>query len=479
MSDIYNRTALFRDNAPLSCANATTVSGFEIEGVQPTGTDRRVVFSYSGNGADAEYFKLAVSGEGVATVAAVGTQNITEESVLAEGNTVADLLAVKSIPEWAGKTIYPVIALSAPEEQSAVPTMKLGIVTESSTAVYEHYEESPVIELSTDNVDIISLDNDTEVTGNGSVTVQVRFRKGTAWGEYMDIKKAANIKANAAQFRARYVVGKLDGTDSAQVKGISMVYSGSDAKLSGETTELFFITKNFAEKGAKGLAFAQCMIRHKKLQDAGLRAFVSFRSEVQERVMYPIGTGTGERQTISLPDTGIAYNTVAIQVNGEKVTGYSVNTETNEISITADKGMAITASYQYGWEDEVYTEMPLVSRQAYDEEGTEFASKFQLAVSDLDTNKTVTCIKFSLDRTEGDVTDKTLAVATGDVQVFQLEHYARKDTISCSGAWTYDEATRILKVQHTKGENIVIGYHYVSESHEIFAAAAGWAKAAA
>lgn len=478
MADIYNRTALFRDNAPLSCASATSVAGFSIEGVQPTGTDRRVLFSYSDSSSDAEYFKLVVDGEGVATVAAVGTQKITEESVLAEGNTIADLAAVKSIPEWVGKTIYPVIALSAPEEQTAVPTLKLGIVTESSSAVYEHYEESAVVELANENVDIISIDSDTDTTGNGSVTVQVRFRKGTAWDEYIDIKKAANIKANAVQFRARYAVGKLDGSDSAQVKNISMVYSGSDAKLSGETTELFFITKNFAEKGANGLAFSQCMIRHKKLQDAGIRAFVSFRSEVQERSMYPIGTGTGERQTIKLPDTGIAYNTVAVQVNGEKVTGYSVNTETNEISITADKGMAITASYQYGWEDEEYTEMPLISRQAYDEAGTEFASKFQLAVPDSDTSKTVTCIKFSLDRTEGDVTDKTLAVATGDVQVFQLEHYARTDTIVCSGVWTYDETTRILKVQHTKGENIVISYHYVSESHEVYAAAAGWAKTA-
>ena len=478
MSEIYYRTALFRDNAPLSCANATDISGFEIEGTEPTGTDRRVLFSYFGDNAGAEYFKLAVAGDGTATVQPVATQNITPESVLAEGNTVSDLLAVKSIPEWAGQIVYPVVALSAPETQSAVPTLKLGIVTESSTAVYEHYEESAVMELATEDVDIISVQADTTVTGNGSITVEARVLKNATWGEYTNLNAIKNIKAAAIQFRARYVVGKLDGTDSAKVDSVSMVYSDSNAKLSGETTELFFVTKNFSEKGANSLVFAQCMVRHKKLQDAGLRAFVSFRSEVQERSMYPIGTGTGERQTISLPDTGIAYNTVAIQVNGEKVTGYSVNTETNEISITADKGMAITASYQYGWEDEEYTEMPLVSRQAYDETGTEFASKYQLAVSDSDTNKTVTCIKFSLDRTEGDVTEKTLAVATGDVQVFQLDHYARKDTIQCTGAWTYDEASRILKVQHTKGENIVISYHYVSESHEVYAAAAGWAKAA-
>ena len=397
--------------------------------------------------------------------------------MLLEGNTIEELSSVTSIPDFAGKTVYPVIAFSAPEDQSAVPTLKLGIVTGSNTAVYERYEESAVVELADEDVDIISADADTLSTGGGQATVQVRFKTSGAWGNYIDIKNVANLKASAVQFRARYVVGKLDGTDTAKVNGISMVYSGSDAKLSGETTELLLVTKHFSERGANGLAFAQCMVKHKKLQDAGIRAFVSLRSEVQERVMLPIGTGTGERQTISLPDTGIAYNTVQVQVNGEIVKGYSVNTETNEISITADKGMAITASYEYGWEDEAWTEMPLVTCQPYDS-GDVYASKFQLAVSDSDTNKTVTCIKFSLDRTEGDVTEKTLAVATGDVQVFQLDHYARTDTIRCSGEWVYDETTRILMVQHTAGEDIVISYHWVSESHEVYAVAAGWAKAA-
>lgn len=474
MAEDYTRSALFRDNAPLSCANATEVTGFEIAGVQPTGTDRRVLFSYSGDGEDAEYFKLIVS-DGVATPAPVATQKITEASVLLEGNTVAELSSITSIPDFVGKTVYPVIALSAPENQSAVPTLKLGIITGSNTAAYERYEESAVVELAEEDVDIISTNADTTATGGGSVTVQAKFKTGGTWGSYVDIKNVANTKASAVQFRARYVVGKLDGTDTAMVNGVSMIYSGSDAKISGETTELHLVTKHFAEQGTNGLAFAQCMIKHRALQDAGIRAYLSTRTEVQNRVMYPIGTGTGERQTIKLPDTGIAYNTVQVQVNGIIVKGYSVNTETNEISITADKGTAITASYEYGWEDEVWTEMDKVACQPYDS-GDVYATKFQLAIPDADENKTVTCIKFELERNEGDVADKVLATATGDVQIFQLDHYARTDTIRCSGTWVYDEKERILMVQHTKGEDIVISYHWVSESHEVYAVAAGWAK---
>ncbi len=474
MAEGYKRTALFRDNAPLSCANATTVSGFDIAGVQPTGTDRRILFSYSGDTEDAEYFKLSIS-NGTATPVPVATQKITEESVLLEGNTIEELSSVTSIPDFVGKTIYPVIALSAPEDQSAVPTLKIGIITGSNTAVYERYEESAAIELADEDVDIISTNADTTATGGGQATVQARFKTSGAWGNYIDIKNVANLKASAVQFRARYVVGKLDGTDSAQVNGISMIYSGSDAKISGETTELYFVTKHFSEQGTNGLAFAQCMIKHKKLQDARIKAYISTRTEVQERIMYQIGTGTGERQTISLPDTGIAYNTVQVQVSGVLVKGYSVNTETNEISITADKGAAITASYEYGWEDETWTEMPLAACQPYDS-GEVYASKFQFAIPDAEGNKTVTCIKFELERQEGDVTDKVLTVATGDVQVFQLDHYARTDTIHCSGEWVYDEVNRILMVQQAKGENIVISYHWVSESHEIYAVAAGWAK---
>lgn len=52
-----------------------------------------------------EWFKLNIA-SGVATMSMVATQDLTVDSVLAEGNTVTELSSVTSIPEFAGKSVY-------------------------------------------------------------------------------------------------------------------------------------------------------------------------------------------------------------------------------------------------------------------------------------------------------------------------------------------------------------------------------------
>lgn len=475
MSDNY-RTALFRDNAPISLANCTSVDGFQIEGIQPEDSDRRIVFSYSdGSASDAEYYKLVVS-NGIATPRTILLGGFTVENVLVEGNTVDELLSITSIPEWVGKTIYPVIALKG---QTIAPTIKLSVVTSSNSAQYEKVEESPVYILADDDVDIINVTASApEKTGNGSATVQVRFKSGANWGPYMEIEDAGNTKANSAQFRVRYSVSTITGVDSVKVSSISIVYSSANAKVSGTSTNLILVTKHFdKEEGAKGLSFAQCMIRHKKLHDAKIKAYAAFRDEIKTRSMYPLGAGTGEQQTIKLPDSGIAYKSFHVQVNGADYPDVSVNTEKNELTLTVEAGSAITASYEYGWTPEVWQEMAKTAYQSYGA-GDEYASAFQIALSDEDTNKTISTIKFELTRPEGDVDNEVLGTATGETQIFVLPHYARADTINCSGLWSYDEDTRILRVQHRQGDQIIISYHWTAESPVVYSVAAGWAKSA-
>ena len=476
----YTRMAMFRDNAPLSCENVTSVDGFQIEGTQPTNTDRRIIFSYSdASNPDSKYYKLVVTAGVAALLEVLNGSELNTENILKEGNTVEELESVTSIPDWVGKTIYPIVALSAPEEQSAVPTIKISVKTTNNTAQYEKTEDSPIYVLAENNVDVISISSaDIEKTGNGSAVLQVRFRDNNTWGNFMDIKNAVNIKASAVQFRAKYAVSTLSGADSVKVSKISIVYSGSDAKISGANTELILVTKHFGkDESAKGLSFAQCLIRHKQLQDAEIKAYAAFRNEIQYRSMYPLGTGTGEQQTIKLPDSGISYNSFRLQVNGQNFTNFSMNTEQNEVTLIADKGAAITGSYEYGWEREEWQEMTKISSLAYGS-GGEYSSVFQIALPEEDTEKTVTSIKFALDRPDGEVKDEILGTANGDLQVFQLPHYAKQDSIICSGIWTYNEETRILKVQHTQGEQITISYDWAAESPEVFAVAAGWTKSA-
>ena len=112
---VYKRTALFRDNAPLSAAGVTSVDGFVIDGIEPAGTRRRVLFSHESSTAaqisslstqststasTPSYYKLTIDGTGKATETKVDITNITAEAVLENGNTIDELASTKSIPDF-------------------------------------------------------------------------------------------------------------------------------------------------------------------------------------------------------------------------------------------------------------------------------------------------------------------------------------------------------------------------------------------
>lgn len=488
---VYNRTALFRDNAPLSAVGMASVDGFVISGIEPSGTKRRVVFAHVDSATLAEketnttastteeetpvYYKLTVDSDGKATEEAVTTQDITADSVLEEGNTVAELNSIKSIPDFVGKNVYPVIAFFAPETATTVPTMKLAIKATSAEETFEKEEESQIYQLAASPVTIISIEANVKTTGKGTAVVTARFYNGT-WTDYIDLKNVTSIKASMMQFKAKYTVAAID-SDTAAVTDATVVYAASMAKVSGSTAEIITRTMHFAEEtGGKGVSYAQALIKHKKFMDADIKAYASFRTEPKTREMIALGTGTGASQTYTLSDTGINHNSIVVQVNGVPYYGFSYNTETNEITVAAEKNAAVTASYEYDWGDEEWKDMTLVSRQVYGEDADVYASRFQYTIPSTDTDKTVSCIKFALIRPTGDVTEETLGTGTGDTQVFKLPHFARKDTIVCNGTWSYNDDTRVLTVIADKGTDIKISYHWVAESHEVYGVTAGWAE---
>ena len=91
-SDVFamNKSGLIYTNTPLDCTSLTQVDGITATGSQPADTDRRVAFKVDGT-----WYKL--SGSGAVTLSALTTQTLTADSVLAEGNTVAELAAATSI----------------------------------------------------------------------------------------------------------------------------------------------------------------------------------------------------------------------------------------------------------------------------------------------------------------------------------------------------------------------------------------------
>lgn len=485
----YMRRAIYIDNAPLSCAG-NTVDGFTLGGVQPTGTDRRIIFAVDKEDGSKKYVKLAVA-SGTATEAelkvnkattsgateetAATASDITADYVLSVGNTVTELGAVTSIPAWVGKNVYPIVALIAPEDSASAPTLKLGIKTTAGVDQYEKTEESPAYVLADEDVDVITVDANVETAGGAACDVSVHFFTNGAWGDYMKLTEAKNIRASKAQFKARYQVTAIGGEDSAKVKDAVIVYAASSAKVSGQTAEIITQTKHYAlESDGKGLQFAQALIVHDKLRDAKIAAYAAFRAEPKTREMMQVATGDGKEQTVKLSDTGINHNSIKMQINGTPYWGFGYNTETNELTFTADKGAAVTASYEYGYEDEDWQKMEPVAQQVY-ENGT-YASRYNYALPTTQTGKTIVDVKYELLRPTGDEKDVLLGTGTGDTQLFVLPHAARKDTITCTGKWTYNDDTRQLLVQAEKGAEIKISYHWVAESQKVHAVAAGWAE---
>lgn len=426
------------------------------------------------------WFKLTVA-SGVASMVAVATQTPTLDSVLSEGNAIADLTGITSIPAFIGQQIYIAEALIAPFDATVLPALSVTLNGHNNQDQYQHDEESAEYTLANSDVDIVSVTADSTITGQATAAVMVSLKQAGTWSGYMTMIDAKGKKASAIKYKATYTVTKLDGTDSAKVNKVSVIYCAGTSTVSGDTAEILTITQDYEN----GLSFAQCLVKHKALMDAQIKAFVSFRSAPKKRIMVAVGTGNGQTQTVKLgakdgqgnfvPDTGINHNTLSVQYDGKPVFDYGYNTETSELTFIAANGVAVTANYEYGWEQENWLEMVAQDFQLYNDSGM-YGTKFTYTLPSGTTDKTISDIKIQLYRPSGHVDNASLGNATGQRQLFVLPHYAKKETIVCNGSWSYDDSSRILTVVADKDTPLVIGYDWIAETQEVYGLTAGWAE---
>lgn len=463
---IAHKQGLLISKAGLNCTAATSVEGLDITGTQLEGTERALAFKV-----DDTWNKLAVT-DGVAELSELPTQDITIESLLAEGNTVAELSEITSIPGFVGKTVYPAMALYADSSAVAMPSLGLKLKVRNNQDLYKDEQISQEYLLADTDVEIVSIIADTDVTGQAVANVMVSIKQSGIWSDWMTMLAAKGQKASAVKYKAVYTVSTLDGTDTAKVNSVSCVYCiGNNKAVSGDTAEIITITQNYEND----LQFAQCMVKHKPLMDAVINAFVAFRSAPKKREMINIGTGNGDTQTITLADTGINHNTLSVQYDGRPVYDYSYNTETSQITFTAAEGVAVTATYQYGWEAETWRQMTAQEPQVYNDTGL-YATKFTYTLPDDVTGKTISNIKVQLYRPAGTVAAQVLGTATGQRQLFVLPHYAKKETIRSNAQFSYDDKSRVLTVVGDKDSEIKVSYDWIAETHEVRGLVAGWAE---
>ena len=114
------KKCLIKSTSPQDFSAVLSVNNFSILGNESANTKRRIVFRMNGT-----WYKLG-NNNGAGTLVKIPTQNITADSVLNEGNTVAELNALKSVPPFVGRYVYPAVAMYAADGVTTMPSIRLG-----------------------------------------------------------------------------------------------------------------------------------------------------------------------------------------------------------------------------------------------------------------------------------------------------------------------------------------------------------------
>lgn len=458
-----HKKALMISLAGLNFTNYNAVNSISVSGVEPENTKRRLAFKVGD-----KWNKLTIS-NGAATLSALPTQTLTADSVLKEGNTAAEVISATSIPDFAGKIVYPAIALYADKSAAVMPTIGLKANATTTTEKYTQEGYSQEYHLSDVPVSIVSLKADITAKGAASATVTVSLKNGDNWGDYIDLEKAISQKATDIKFKTIYTVTKTDGSESASLNNVTCTYTTSGNKVTNKAADVVTITKEFTND----LVYIHAYVKHKPLKDAKINVYAALRPTPKKRDMKQIGTGSGETQTVKVDDVGINQDTLRVYYDGKAVYDFDYNTETSEITFKAAAGVVVSASYEYGWKAADW--LPMTQGLTQNNDSGNDTTEYTYTVPAHKDALTVTAIRYELLRPTGHVSDEVIGIGTGTRQIIKLPHFAKKETIVCSGAWSYDYDSRLVTVVAEKGTEIKISYDWIAEQPEVISIGAGWA----
>lgn len=463
----FSKSALLTSKQPFDASTQSSVEGFVIAGTEPAGSARRFIFKVD------DTLKFFVNNSPV---------DYPHQGELADiltyGNTAAELESITSIAAWVGKKIFPIIALSAPAESAALPTVRLALKVRSASEVYEKSVESAEYELAAADgatPRIADIQANVLCTGNATANVKVQLKDGDIWSEWLELSAAKDKPASAVKFLLNYKVTTLDGSDSAKISSVLVKHTLGAALVSGDVAEIYSSVCNFDTD----LKTCYLVVKHKRLIDSRIEAYVNFMPEPLHRELIPLGTSSGTMQTLALAvngvkDTGIDQNSIQLFADGVPVTNFSYNVAVSEVTVNIAAGKAVAASYDYAHAKESWREMiHKIDTQPYLDDGS-FMSRFEYVLPDDEVNQKLSNVRIRLFRPAGSVVNESLGLATGAIQQFALPHAAKQESIQLNADWSYDADTQILTAVARKDTELIISYDWLGESHEIYSWAAGW-----
>ena len=472
----FNPRGYVVSKTPIDTTGQAQINGFSIEGIEPAGSIRTAVFKIDDS---YYYFPNIVNGEAVPVEF---PHEVNIDNLLNYGTSLSDLATITSISNWTGLKIYPIIAMQAPNSDAAsIPTAKIGLKTIASTDQLSKTEETAEYEFASEigvKASIIDVTAKTTTTGSASISIRAMLKNEDEWSSEYQLSELKNLTADAIKFRITYSVSALN-SETAKVDQIQVRYSsGGAGAVAGSEAEIVTIEQNYEN----GIRFAQAVIKHSKLVDGTISAYVSFRSQPLTRSLIEIGSGTGEVYTYNLKpadqednDEAIDQTSLRIFVDGVEKTGFNFNSGTSQVTLVAPANSVVVASYNYNVEEEIWRAMDLTHVEPFKESGL-YSSRFEYAMPDIEDGKPIACVKFILDRPVGDVVNESLGLASGLTQIFVLPHKAKIDTIKIPNAeFSYDEDSQMLRVVGIRGSELTLSYSWVAESQEIDGFTVGFA----
>ena len=446
----------------VDCSNVDFVDGIAVSGTEPVGTQRAAAFQVDGT-----WNKISPDG----MLSALPTQSLTADSLLAEGNTAAELNALSTIPAFVGKQIPVAIALYAEDPEGDMPTCKLAVKARNNTEQTSTEELSSVFQIG-DGAQIVSLAATTLVTGDSVATVTARITRsdGTVSG-WAALNSFAGQYATAVQFRAALSVSAIGGADSARVNSANIVYRAGGIVSGVGVSSIYSITKDWQDLQEQ----CRALLEHLALKDAQIRPYAAFRAQPVKVVGEAVGIGSNVLASYDLAHTdGVDRDSLRLYFDGvRQYTGYEVNTAIGRVTCTAPRGVVVSVDYEYGWDLEVWHEL---ERQrvlvGFDYDTSEYKYVLPLEVDP----GSVCALRIDLITTAGHVDEEALGSGIGTIRTYPLEHIVRDGALTVyadgvelpNAEWILTADAKGVRIAAPLGSQLTAAYDWISETPTLY-----------
>lgn len=456
----------------IDCSQMSAITGLAIVSTEPANTTTKYAIKTAA-GTWKKWNTTSSAWENVAT------QALTADSVLSEGNTRAELLAVPvaSLQWLAGSKIDTGVAFSMTDAATEPPSLtSITINGTTGATVYEKIITSDSIALASADaaVDILDIQVEkTEVAG-GTVAVLASIQgNDNAWSTFKSYDSYVTTpatKAKAIKLQAVLTAPTINVSQAA-LASVSVKHRTDNVAVFAEGTgSCVTKTYNFIREMQR----AHLMVKRPVVPDTEVKAYISLRPKPVSVTQEVLGVGDGTQHTYTLKHpTNVAAHTFALYFNGTKQTaGFAFSSTDGKVTCTAPIGASVTSDYDYNWLPEQFVAM-VYDAQYPDALNSEMVNdQFDyVAVATSDPRGSVSAIRIDLIQKKGTVTAEAVGTGSGALQSYQLDHKAKIETLVIKAAgsplaqenWTYKDKTNTLFVTAANGAAITADYDWAAD----------------